>query len=72
MRSDNRMRFSTKAPTSEVAVPRNADLLTTLPIDHRPIVVDAVTIVVDAGRRIEWTRRSRIDTVPAVKSHGNR
>ena len=50
------MRPSMKVATSEVAVPRNADLLITAPLMTGRSLFHSVAVIVDASSRIERTR----------------
>ena len=71
MRSDSLMRPSTKIATSEVGVPRNADLLMTLPLMtgrslFAPSPLLSTPVVALNGRAdASWV------TVPAVMLYGN-
>ena len=72
MRSDSLMRFSTKTATSEVGVPRNADLLMMLPLMRgrslfAPSPLLSMPVVALNGRADANCVR-----VPAVKLYGNR
>jgi hypothetical protein len=70
--SENLNRFSTNVATSEVDVPRNADLLITTPLTTGRSLLMPSPLLSTPVVALNGREDANIDTVPAVMSNGKR